>query len=281
MARRSVALALVIALAAMPRCASTQEPAPDEICKLLFEAYLNGPRKINNSTITAASHIVTERGRTSGFWKDVLVELKSGDEHSEVNCVRNLGNMLAIDAAARDAIRRQKETGEFSASIPSVQLGPEVLTELLRRSSRADRFRVDHYTIALARARAPEAGEIFRSILSAKQSAPEEIAAGKTVPPAIQHLDSTRFHAAVGLAQLGDSVGVEWLIANCEDIHGHVSSARPYGASLGGNLGSCCVAALQQLSEKRDLTSKAEWEAWRKTVDVKHLVGRAVVFADP
>src|SRR5687767_3935454 len=107
MAGRSIAL-LLLGLVFVPAFAVAQEREPDQISKLLFEAYLNGPRKINTTTIMAASTIVAERGRRSGFWKEVLAELKSGDEHSEVHCVRILGNMLADDAAARELIRRQK-----------------------------------------------------------------------------------------------------------------------------------------------------------------------------
>ena len=74
--------------------------------------------------------------------------------------------MLATDAAARDAIRRRNETGEVSAWAPTVCLAPDVVTELLKRAQQADRFRIDDYTIALARSRTPEAKEFFRSILS-------------------------------------------------------------------------------------------------------------------
>jgi hypothetical protein len=133
MARRCIVLLAIMFL--MPGIALAQNQPEDEISKLLFEAYLNGPRKTNTSTVMAASHIVAERGRMSGFWRDVLAELSSGDEHSEVNCVRILGNMLATDAAARDAIRRQKETGEVSAWIPSVHIGPEVVEDLLKRGT--------------------------------------------------------------------------------------------------------------------------------------------------
>jgi hypothetical protein len=279
MARRCIVLLAIMFL--MPGIALAQNQPEDEISKLLFEAYLNGPRKTNTSTVMAASHIVAERGRMSGFWRDVLAELSSGDEHSEVNCVRILGNMLATDAAARDAIRRQKETGEVSAWIPSVHIGPEVVEDLLKRGTKADRFRIDHYTIALARARVPETRKFFASILKAKKGAgPVAPGAGETVPESFNHLDSTRFHAAVGLAQLGDPLGIEWLIANCEEVNGHVEHARPYGASPGGNLGSCCLPALRQLTGKRELATRAEWEAWWRSVDRKRLEVGAVQLAE-
>src|SRR5688500_10247804 len=69
---------LLAALVSVPVAAGAEEREPDQISKLLFEAYLNGPRKINSETILAASVIVADRGRRSGFWKEVLAELKSG-----------------------------------------------------------------------------------------------------------------------------------------------------------------------------------------------------------
>jgi hypothetical protein len=265
----------------IPRIATAQELAPDEISRLLFDAYIARPGKINTSTVMAASQIIADRGRDSGFWKHVLAELQKGDERNEVGCVRILGNMLAADASARDALRRQKESGELLASTPSVRLGKEVVAELLERASKADRFRSDHYAIALARAKVPQAREFFTSILIARSGpAAPAVAGAESAPVGFYHLESTLFHAAVGLAQLGDAAGIDWLIAHSEDPNGHVSHARPYGASRGGSLGSCCTAALQQLSGKSSLTTRAEWEAWAKSADKSLLTGRSVPLED-
>ena len=278
---RWIVLVLLALAMSVPRIATAQDPSPDELSQMLFDAYLARPGKINTSTVMAASQIVADRGRETGFWKNVLAELQTDDEHSEVACVRILGNMLATDAAARDALRRQKETGEIGAWIPSVRLGQEVAQELLKRANKSDRFRVDHYTIALARAKVPEAREFLAAILTARRGpAVEEAGARESAPMGFYHLESTRFHAAVGLAQLGDGAGIDWLVAHCEEINGHVSHARPYGASPGGSLGSCCVASLQQLSERRELTTKAEWEAWAKTADKTLLTSRSVPLLD-
>ena len=280
MAWRNMVLYLLATLACMPGIAGAQDRPADEISKLLFDSYIARPGKISTDTVMAASQIIAERGRESGFWRNVLAELKKENEQNEIGCVRILGKMLATDAAARDSIRRQKETGEVGAWLATVNLGPEVVAELLARGQKADRFRIDHYTIALARARVPEARDFFTSILHAQFASGGE--GPGTVPSGrVYHLDTTRFHAAVGLAQLGEPAGIEWLIAYCEDINGHVASARPYGSSRGGSLGSCCMVALEHLSEKRGLTTKAEWEAWWKTADKAALRQRAVVLADP
>lgn len=282
MEARSIVLGLLATLASMAATAGAQDRPADEISKLLFDTYIARPGKIETSTLMAAEHIIAQRGRESGFWKKVLAELQTDDEYSEVGCVRILGNMLARDAGARDGIRRERETGEFPSARPlSVHLGPEVVAELLERGQKAGRFRIDHYAIALARARVPEARDFFTSMLRAKTGPTKaDVEKGEAGPEGYYHLDSTRFHAAVGLAQLGDPAGIEWLIAHCEDIQGHVSGAKPLGASPGGSLGSCCLAALRQLSGEKEPTSKAEWEAWWKTADTKRLKFGAVRLVD-
>jgi hypothetical protein len=239
-----VALALAVGA---PARAEDQPEDRDQICHLLFDAYIARRGKINTSTIMAASHIITERGRNSGFWRHILGELKEGHEASETKCVRILGRMLSIDAAARDAIRREKETGQPGQWKASVRLGPEVVETLVARGENADRHRATHYAIALARARVSEPSEFFRMILRDHQG--------------VHYLPTARFYAAVGLAQLGDPQGIEWLIENSEGASSTVSCAWPRGVT-DGHLTTSCVAALRMLSGKQDLSTKREWKSW-------------------
>lgn len=277
---------ILLACLLSPGVTQAQDQPADDLSRQLFETYVARQVKINTSTVMAASHIVAERGRESGFWKVVLAELQKNNEQSELGCVRVLGMMLAVDASARDVIRRNKETGEVSACIASVRLGPEVVTELIKRGQKDDRNKIDHYTIALARARVPDARRFFESILRSSVAranpfveTPQKQQGEATVPDrglGVPHLESTQFHAAVGLAQLGDQLGIDWLIANCEYSQGSVWHAWPRNSSGNGSLSPCCVAALQELSGERSLTSKAEWEAWWKTADKSRLTTRAV-----
>jgi hypothetical protein len=245
-----------------------QEPEkrPDDICQRLFETYIARRGKINTATVMAASHIVAERGRNTGFWRNVLQELRKDDERSEVGCVRVLGKMLAIDARARDVIRREKETGELSAWKTSVRLPSEVVHELIARGKKAGRFRVSHYAIALTRARVPEASRFFRMILRDD--------------PDTSHLPGTRFHAAVGLAQLGEPDGFAWLIASCGDPLPTVSHAWPSRVP-DLNVSTCCVAALRELSGEDKPRTAQEWQSWWKSVDRQKLPKRHVTLVDP
>jgi hypothetical protein len=242
-------LAACVAVFTATVAAMSREGEPDRLCQLLFEEYVVGRGKINGTTRTAASDIVAERGRNAGFWRDVLRELQEDDEETEMGCVRVLGKMLEIDARARDSIRRTETTGETTAWRPSIEVGNEVIEELIARAGKADRFRVDAYAIALARARVPEACAFFRAILQDD--------AGK------QHLESAKFHAAVGLAQCGDPAGFRWLIENSSDPSQTVSNAWPE-RDLMSNLDACCIAALQDLSGQRDLRTRQDCESWWK-----------------
>jgi hypothetical protein len=91
----------------------------------VFETYIARGRMVNTSTRMAAAHIIAERARDSGIWRSILKELQKGDEGSEVGCVHVLGKMLAVDARARDVIRREKETGQIRRWRATVCLGPE------------------------------------------------------------------------------------------------------------------------------------------------------------
>jgi hypothetical protein len=298
MISRSFPLILLCVVMLVSGFAMGQDRQVDEITQQLFEQYVARQGKINTESVMAATHLVAERGRETGFWKNVLAELRRNNQDSEIGCVRVLGKMLATDAAARDVIRRRKETGEVSAWAATVCLDPDVVTTLLERGRKADRFRIDHYTIALARARVPEARDFFKSILRATpdQTSPSRTLstpgrdtklpiinhdAEDSAPTRPYHFESTRFHAAVGLAQLSDSEGIDWLVANCEFSQGTVTNAWPKGSPPGGDLSRCCLEALRHLSGEHSRTSKAEWEAWSKSVDKKYLLDHAVVFGDP
>jgi len=239
---------------------------PDRICKLLFDTYVARRGKVNTETVMAASHIIAERGRNNGFWRDVLRELQEGNDESEIGCVRILGEMLSVDALARDVIQREKETGEVGQWFASVCLGGEVVDELISRGRKADRFRLEHYVIALAWARVPEAADFFRTILADDD--------GK------HYTLTAKFHAALGLAQLGQPDGYEWLIAKSSESPGTVAMAWPSGIS-GSNLGTCCGAALQHLAGPEGLTDPADWKKWRGQADKDSLPKGPVDIVEP
>jgi hypothetical protein len=203
----------------------------------------------------AASYIIAERGRNNGFWRHVLSELQNGKEESEVGCVRILGKMLDIDALQIDAAQRYQKTGESGQAFTFggvTHPRPEIVKTLITRGEKADRFRVEAYAIALARARVPEATNFFQMILRDDT--------GKN------YMSTAKFYAAVGLAQLGNSSGYIWLVENSGDPLPIVQGALPRGVS-NNNVDTCCQAALRNLSGQKDMKSKADCETWWNHLD--------------
>ena len=268
---------LICLFASCGALAQLPESPPDEICQRLFQSYIIRPGGLmvfgDYPPDVAAAVIISERGGT-GFWKIVLKELQKGNTESEKGCVRVLGMMLAIDAGARDAIKRDSETEEIRQTFLGTYVGPEVVEELLKRGKEAVGARVDYYAIALMRARMPEATDFFRMILRDDTHK--------------SYQEGTKFHAAVGLAQLGEPDGFEWLIKN---THGQlpnealpmVENAWPdciSERSLYPTLNVCSIAALQELSGEKNLTAKQDWESWWLKVNKKALPKNRVIMND-
>jgi hypothetical protein len=147
-----------------------------------------------------------------------------------------------------------------------VNLGPEVVDTLIARGEQADRLSVHHYATALARARVPQTTNFFQTILRDDT--------GK------HHMPSAKFYAAVGLAQLGEHSGYEWLIENSGDTLPIVEDAWPRGVA-NNNMDSCCQAALRHLTGKSDIKSKTDWQIWWQQVGkAAPLTGRVYIVDD-
>ena len=218
----------------------------DPISEQLFENYIVRGGKVSTSSLMAASHLIAQRGHNTGFWKVVWKEWQKNNPRTEVGCVRILGQILEIDASARDAIAREQKGGPPSAWVPTIAFGAEVIDELIRRGEAATSPNVDHYLIALARSRLPQARVFFEKVLRGD--------GGK------RFTRSEQFHAALGLAQLGQPAGYRWLIEHSEDPLVNVFNARPLRPARGST--EYVIATLQQLAENHTLRTKADWQQW-------------------
>jgi len=258
--KRAIGIVLVFLLAGYSY-GNSQEPV-DPVCDVLFKAYLTGG-KIPTVDELAACQLVASRGRVTGYWKVLLSILKSDNKISERNCVRVLGKMLAADADARDRIKNG--VSKMVSELQKVYLGEEVLDELLKRAENSDRWGADLYAPTLARSRDLKCKEYFRKIL---EDSDEK-----------HYMTNAKFFSALGLAQLDDPSGYEWLIANSNDSGPILSGAFPSGISS-NNLDVCCVVALRTLSGQQELRTRAEWEAWWGKVDKPFLLKNHVAIVD-
>lgn len=260
-----VVLVAGVLLFVMGLSARDAESHPDGLSRMLFDAYIVTVYN-NTETVQAASHIIAERGRHSGFWRQVLEELRKNNEADEGRCVDILGRMLETDALARDAIKREKETGRSGQWAASVCLGPEVMRELISRGEKADSTLAGRYAIALARARVPEAADFFQTVLQDDT--------GK-----YHYMGTAKFYAAVGLAQLGDPAGIAWLIAQSENRNLDIGDAYPRGVRHSKS-DTYVTLALRQLTGQQNLTTRQEWEAWWERAGSKAYPKRRVEIMD-
>jgi len=213
---------------------------PDELCQKLFDTYIVPNGKIFFDDKGAASDIIASCGRTMGFWKPVLQEMRKGNVWNEGACVRILGLMLARDASAK----RYIAAGAMTATFQHVCLPSDVVPELIARAKEGkSHASLDVYLTALDRARDERCKELFSGVLRNDSSN-----------------DSEKFHAAVGLVNLGDTAGVEWLIANCEG-HGNVYQAWP---SRTQDIDMSCLLALRSLAIRNDIRTKSDYDGWWK-----------------
>lgn len=292
---------VLVLIVVCSRFALAQEPPPDALTRQLFEQYALGG-KIDSDSRLAAIQLIAARGRYDGFGKHVVTALKShepGDgnhRYPEINCLKILGKMLEQDSYARMAIEREQETGEIGAIHPVIALGSDVVATLIERGRKADRILVEHYSIALARARVPETREFLKSLLPVIVATPAPMPADDlfaprpqrtnrkqvTEPIPVSHMPTTQFHAAIGLALLGETAGTDWLVKNStatEFNQGDVEHTVPRGQGNRRSISDCCVVALQQLSGQH-LTTKEEWGAWASSVDTKTLMKKRIVLED-
>ncbi len=203
-------------------------------------------KKVNSDDRTAACHLLSSAARHEHRWRIILEELRQG-RAEERTCLQVLGKIAAVDARARAILAMPPEERNKVAWMADIALDDAVVPELLTRAEAADRHIVDHYVIALARARDPRTIEFLRHVLSDDQ--------GKN------HLIASRFHAAVGLANLSDPAAIEWLIANGDARQGMITNAWP-AKVCDTELSTSCVQALRYLTHQFGLASKSDWQKW-------------------
>lgn len=242
-----VAATVAVPTAVDDVCKKRTPKQTDCLCDILYSRFIRGGKKAPTNTVTAAIELLSSSGRLNGYWRIILGELRKGNR-SERRCVTVLGKMLALNAQARAILALPEEERERVAMMPSLalDLDLEVVPELLKRAQEADRFLLDFYAVALTRARDRRAIDFLAGILSPLERP--------------FRLPSTRFHAAVGLAQLGDKRGVKWLIDHLDE-NTSVFNAWPSGVA-DYNLGTCCAGTLLSLTQQTNLSSKAAWRAW-------------------
>lgn len=220
--------------------------ASDPYFDRLFRLCCSG-KKVNSDDRHAACQLLSSACRHEGErWRIVLDELRNDNGRNQ-HCLEVLGKIAAVDARARDILAMPPEKRALVAWMPDIALDDSVVPELLEWAGKAEGHFVDHYIIALAKARDPRAREFLTHVLLDDE--------GKNQHP------SNRFHAAVGLANFGDARAMGWLIEHCDAKSASVFNAWP--TQVGGSgLDASCVRALQFATGQFGLSTKAEFRDW-------------------
>lgn len=299
------ALVLSAALVVLPIRAESQEaPAlagqqasdsADMVTEHLFRQYVVGRGKIPTSHVNAAIELVAARGRSESFIRIVLAEFEKSCKTDNSRTIRRnllalMSKMLAVEGGQRWRYERARRTGEVELSATTVTPMPspendkivyresEMLARVIARGRQADRHDIDAFVIAVRQAHHPQ-GKPF--LLDVLRNPPDPLSAelqtGTVGAPNARGkwpdnvggswLDA-KFHAAVGLAELGEHAGVEWLIRQSEQNEFGVGSMSaslnhaPHREVTRSNLRESCIHALADLSGLPPTDESAQWKAW-------------------
>lgn len=233
--------------------ASEQEQSHDAICEMLMQRYILATgMKTSSSDIKAAIQLISSRGRSNGYWKVVLGEFEkqcntiSGNRMVRAKLIDILTRMLTRDGWSRWNEGRDQR---LIASPMRSYLGPEVVKKIIAQATLAEDYEIDSYVLAVRQAHDPRSAQFLLRVLRSSNR-------GGTWSDA-------KFHAAVGLAELGVYEGVEWLIYFTDSSTGRQSIFKaPHRDATGRRVYKSCTAALADLTGQKELTTQAQWIAW-------------------
>jgi hypothetical protein len=257
------------------------EPAADVVTERLFREYVVGRGRIPTASVNAAIELIAARGINPPFIKTVLTEFEKscegGDSARTIrrNLLEMISKMLAAEGSRRWHYEEARHTrsGELSAAIVTPGPSPdsdkllyaesEMLSRLIARGRQADRHEIDAFALAVRQAHHPQGKEFLLDVLrnppDSRGKWPDNVGGA--------WLDA-KFHAAVGLAELGEHVGVEWLIEQSRSNDFGVGSmsvslsCAPHHKATRGNLRESCLHALADLLGQPATDRTAPLVAW-------------------
>lgn len=132
-----------------------------------------------------------------------------------------------------------------------------VLAQIIRCGRTADRSDIDNYVLALRAAHHPATSDFLRDVLRHETKWKDHQGGS---------WGDAKFHAAVGLAELGDAAGWNWLIAAATPNEFGIDDTVYRGAHVSvttGSLRANCKAALMDLAGLQ--VAPASWTDWWQT----------------
>lgn len=260
-----VLVALVITFATID-ASSAQPRVPEaQVTESLFQDYIANQYRIETDQVRAAVVLVANRGldnpelvnRILQEFETVCAEKVDRNRKVKVRTLAVLSRMLEISGRRRGS---RKRLGGMVIPPNEWPHETEILRKVIACGREATRSDIDEFAIAIRNARHPEGEQFLLDVLS--NPASNETSSGDD-PKGGRWPDNTggnwmpaKFVAAVGLAELGNPVGVEWLLARAKPNHldhrqdlyfKHKSGQHFYAQS--GRLGENCIKSLADLAQ--------------------------------
>ncbi len=285
-------LGALLASFALAGLVTAQEPpgftAPETVDATtleLYNQYVARVGKIESDSVRAAIELVAARGHGNPEFREML-RRDFAASRREDNPGYDSRKLLALITAVleRDGGRRWqheqvKRNGVAAARpLPSADIlyqESPLLADVIKYGRKCGRSEIDDFSFAVRQAHhpqgkqfladvlhnSPDAGNPFRDADRTKGKWPDNVGGS---------WDDARFHAAVGLAELGVEEGIRWLIEHARpndfgidgsvDRHAHASTRT-------GSLRANCNAVLSDLSGLPATSdgNPRDWdECWRE-----------------
>jgi hypothetical protein len=292
--RTAECLLVLVAMCCLPvKNSAAQERATagesaDVVTEQLFRQYVVGRGRIPTASVNAAIELVAARATERAFINTVLAEFeKSCDAENARTIKRNLlelmSKMLAQEGGRRWQSEQARRTGQNPAATvakpaPSrqddkvVHAESEMLARVIARGRQADRHEIDAFVLAVRQAHHPQGKQFLLDVLHNPPDPFSGLAIDGSQGKWPDNIGGTwrdaKFHAAIGLAELGEHAGVEWLIEQSQSNDFGVGSTSvslwraPHRKAAGGNLRESCLYALADLSGQPATDQVAHWKTW-------------------
>lgn len=249
--------------------------SPDATTLELYREYIAPIGKIETSSVLAAVELVSKRAEgVSGFqemlMKDFEISRQVDNQRYDAHKLLLLITaILSQEGQIRWQLEETKRTG-----FPSQRALPAgdghykesmLLSTAIERGRQCDRSEIDAFVFAVRQSHHPQGKQFLLDVLN-NPSQISDLTKGKWPDNIGGTWQDARFHAAVGLAELGVEEGVQWLIGHAKEndfgLDGTIE--RHQHATINtGSLRANCNAALDDLSGLRAKHDESrEWDKW-------------------
>jgi hypothetical protein len=248
----------------------------------IYREYIVPVGKFETDSVKAAIELVAVRSERQPKFRDLLRKdfATSRQQNNDGYDSRKLLSLITA-VLDRDGAKRWQfeETKRLASPAQRVLLSSDdlyrespLLADTIKYGRKCGRSEIDDFTFAVRQAHHPQGEQFLLDVLHnpVDQGKPIQGAVGATG----KWPDNTggswlaaRFHAAVGLAELGVEDGVKWLIEHAKpNDFGIDSSVDSHRHALVGtsSLRANCIAVLYNLSgivSKGD-GSQQDWDEW-------------------